>query len=95
MPLAMPFTSRDLDAFPDDGKRYEIIDGELYVSGHPNYYHQLVCGNCDRRRFAGLATLTGVQLRGLQVVRRDTSDQRVTQQALTYTTDMLAGGCEY
>jgi hypothetical protein len=45
MPMAMPFTSRDLDAFPDDGKRYEIIDGELYVSGHPNYYHQLVSGN--------------------------------------------------
>jgi Uma2 family endonuclease len=45
MPMAMPFTSGDLDAFPDDGKRYEIIDGELYVSGHPNYYHQLVCGN--------------------------------------------------
>src|ERR1043166_9049414 len=40
------FTSADLDAFPDnDGKRYEIIDGELFVSTQPHFYHQLVCGN--------------------------------------------------
>jgi len=28
---------------PEEGKRYEIIDGELYVSTQPHYYHQLVC----------------------------------------------------
>jgi Uma2 family endonuclease len=28
---------------PDDGKRYEIIDGELYVSKQPHYYHQRLC----------------------------------------------------
>jgi hypothetical protein len=40
------WTSADLDAFPDDdGKRYEIIDGELVVSTQPHFYHQLVCGN--------------------------------------------------
>src|SRR5712691_3471187 len=39
------FTSADLEAFPDDGKRYEIIDGELYVSKQPHAYHQLVCFN--------------------------------------------------
>ncbi len=39
------FTSPDLEAFPDDGKRYEIIDGELYVSKQPHAYHQLVCFN--------------------------------------------------
>jgi len=37
------FTSADLEAFPDDGKRYEIIDGELYVSKQPHAYHQRVC----------------------------------------------------
>lgn len=37
------FTSADLEAFPDDGKRYEIIDGELYVSKQPHAYHQVVC----------------------------------------------------
>ena len=37
------FTSADLEAFPDDGKRYEIIDGELYVSKQPHIYHQRFC----------------------------------------------------
>ena len=30
------FTSADLELLPDDGKRYEIIDGELYVSRQPH-----------------------------------------------------------
>ena len=39
------FTSADLARFPDnDGNRYEIIDGELYVSKQPHIYHQDVCG---------------------------------------------------
>jgi Uma2 family endonuclease len=38
------FTSADLEQMPDDGKRYEIIDGELYVSDPHYWSHQLVCG---------------------------------------------------
>src|SRR5215470_11897675 len=39
------WTSADLASFPDDdGKRYEIIDGELFVSTTPHFYHQHVCG---------------------------------------------------
>ena len=35
------WTSADLDAFPDDdGKRYEIIDGELFVSTIVRHSHQ-------------------------------------------------------
>lgn len=45
MTSTLRFTSADLEKFPDDGKRYEIIDGELYVSKQPHYYHQLVCLN--------------------------------------------------
>ena len=37
------WTSKDLEMLPDNGKRYEIIDGELYVSKQPHYHHQLVC----------------------------------------------------
>lgn len=37
------WTSADLKSLPDDGNRYEIIDGELHVSRQPHYYHQLVC----------------------------------------------------
>ena len=38
------WTSADLELLPDDGKRYEIIDGELYVSKQPHWHHQEVCG---------------------------------------------------
>lgn len=44
MTTTLRFTSADLDAFPDDGKRYEIIDGDLYVSRAPGWEHQYVCG---------------------------------------------------
>ncbi len=37
------WTTKDLDYLPDDGTRYEIIDGELYVSPLPDWNHQLVC----------------------------------------------------
>ncbi len=38
------WSSRDLELFPDDGKRYEIIAGELYVSKQPHWQHQSVTG---------------------------------------------------
>src|SRR5690349_8137165 len=38
-------TVADLDAFPDDGKRYELIEGELFVSCAPGLPHQLVLDN--------------------------------------------------
>jgi Uma2 family endonuclease len=37
------WTSKDLESLPDDGTRYEIIDGELFMSKQPHYYHQDVC----------------------------------------------------
>lgn len=38
------WTVDDLERFPDgDGNRYEIIDGELYVSKQPHYHHQMTC----------------------------------------------------
>lgn len=39
------FSSADLESFPNDGKRYEIIDGELYVTKQPTWTHQGVCDN--------------------------------------------------
>lgn len=38
------WTSADLDVFPEDGKHYEIIDGDLYVSRQPDFQHQLTSG---------------------------------------------------
>jgi Uma2 family endonuclease len=37
------WTTRDLELLPDDGNRYEIVDGELYVAKQPDWQHQLVC----------------------------------------------------
>jgi len=41
-----PLTIADLDAMPtDDGNRYEIIEGELFVSTSPGLPHQIVLKN--------------------------------------------------
>lgn len=37
------WTSQDLELLPDDGNRYEIVDGELYVARQPHLHHQIVC----------------------------------------------------
>jgi Uma2 family endonuclease len=37
------WTSSDLELLPED-KRYEIVDGELYVSRQPHLHHQIVIG---------------------------------------------------
>lgn len=39
---AIRWTVKDLEAMPDDWgwKRYEVIDGELFVSRAPHYFHQ-------------------------------------------------------
>jgi Uma2 family endonuclease len=36
-----PFTVNDLDKLPDDGRRYELLDGVLVVSPRPTTVHQL------------------------------------------------------
>jgi Uma2 family endonuclease len=45
MPLAVPrYTIADLDRFPDDGNRYELLAGALLVTPGPGPSHQLVLG---------------------------------------------------
>ena len=44
MSVQRRYTSRDLDLLPDiEGVRYEIIDGELFVSKQPTLEHQHAC----------------------------------------------------
>lgn len=49
-PNRVRWTTADLELFPDDGKRYEIIDGELIVTRAPRWSHQEITG----RIFAAL-----------------------------------------
>lgn len=37
-----PFTVDELDLMPDDGRRYELLDGVLIVSPRPSVTHQEV-----------------------------------------------------
>ena len=39
------WTSADLELMPDNGNRYEIINGELFVTRAPHWKHQTTCGN--------------------------------------------------
>ena len=42
LPRSRPLTGADLDAMPDDGHRYELIDGTLIVTPAPSATHQTV-----------------------------------------------------
>ena len=49
MPVVVPrYTLRDLESFPDDGSRYELLDGVLLVTPAPALPHELVVARIVR-----------------------------------------------
>lgn len=42
------WTHADWEALPDDGNRYEVIDGVLYMPTAPSYFHQWIVRRLDR-----------------------------------------------
>jgi Uma2 family endonuclease len=49
MPATTRWTAEMVRALPDDGKRYEVIDGELFVTPSPTLRHQEAVFEMARR----------------------------------------------
>ena len=84
--MAMPVVARTdwtvdmLDALPDDGQRYEIIDGELFVTPAPGYPHQFVLGDLHARIHAYLrGNSVGRVLFSPSDIRRDERSRNSVQ----------------
>ena len=54
MGISTKFTHADLLVMPDDGKRREIIDGDLYVTPSPRFSHQATSARLFRAIYAPL-----------------------------------------
>lgn len=69
------YTTVDLAATPDDGQRYEVIDGSLVVTPAPGGKHQYVVGKLytqlQKACPPGLIVLAGIQIANEQVLIPD------------------------
>jgi Uma2 family endonuclease len=61
-------TYTDLESWPDDGRRYELYDGEVYVCPAPMPRHQVAAGELYARlreyakRAGGIALITPIDI---------------------------------
>lgn len=83
-----PFTVAELDRMPDDGHRYELLDGALVVSPRPTPAHQVVA-------FTLAATLDGASSPEWQVVPEPavmvSSDTEFVPDIVVVGRDQLSG----
>jgi Uma2 family endonuclease len=57
MAVSIPlYTVDDLDRFPDDGNRYELLDGVLIVTPAPSNLHQVIATRLTYLLMAGIGS---------------------------------------
>lgn len=72
MSTSLRWTVADLAALPDNDSRYEIIDGELFVSKAPHWQHQVTCTNISAElRTWSITHDAGVALAGPGIIYAD------------------------
>ena len=71
------FTYRDYEALPNDGRRYEIHDGELSVTPAPSLEHQIISARLSFQLMKWLETRPGglVLYAPLDVILADRPDE--------------------
>jgi hypothetical protein len=61
------WTYEDYAAIPEDGQRYEVVNGVLYMSPAPNLWHQSIVGEMRSSLAASGAQIITVALRRLDL----------------------------
>jgi len=71
MAIMVPhYTVDDLANFPDDGNRYELLDGVLLVTPAPNTAHQIIANRIQSRLTAAVQWTRAAYVVGPGVVVR-------------------------
>src|SRR5687768_15199179 len=76
MAISLPqYTVHDVDRFPDDGNRYELLDGVLLVTPAPAAVHQLVTNRIQGELYIALMKAGHAHVVGPGVVVRKPKTQ--------------------
>jgi Uma2 family endonuclease len=91
MSMVPRYTTTDLEGFPTiDGVRYEIIDGDLYVSKQPDWHHQYTGGEVFAAlRSWSLQSGAGIAIQAPGIIFAE--DDNVAPDIVWIARDRLAG----
>jgi Putative restriction endonuclease len=64
------YTVDDLELFPDEGNRYELLDGALIVTPTPSQLHRIVAARLIMRLAGEIGRVPAVRVVGPGVVSR-------------------------
>ena len=67
--IAPRYTVADLDEFPNDGNRYELLDGQLLVTPSPVNAHQIIANRLQVALSLAVVSLPGAHVVGPGVLR--------------------------